>query len=322
MLGNITAGGEVIGNLAGGGRRYFVKDHLGSVRTTVDRNGNVVGRDDYYPFGLAMPGRSGNSSNPNDNYKFIGEELDDEAGLNLMNLNARTYDSVTARFLQIDPLFDHPNQVGLSPYNYSWNNPINLSDPSGECPFCLVAWAVVEVGLAIYDAYDAGSTILDPEASTTEKIVSGGGFIAGALLPGGGYSAVDDIVEGAVKHGGEVVEQIAKHSDEVLGKLGDNTAVIGKVDDLTSPGALKEGESTLLDLLPNQGSPQANWDQNSGVLRTVMGRGKPIRDASVDPKTGELINNTGFLKAERNLLTERGWTYDQVSRMWSPPVNN
>ena len=56
MLGNITAGGEVIGNLAGGERRYFLKDHLGSVRTTVDRNGNIVGRDDYYPFGLAMPG--------------------------------------------------------------------------------------------------------------------------------------------------------------------------------------------------------------------------------------------------------------------------
>ena len=84
MLGNITAGGEVIGNLAGGERRYFLKDHLGSVRTTVDRNGNVVGRDDYYPFGLAMPGRSLNSANPNDHYKFTGYELDDEAGLTVV----------------------------------------------------------------------------------------------------------------------------------------------------------------------------------------------------------------------------------------------
>ena len=83
MLGNITAGGEVIGNLAGGGRRYFLKDHLGSVRTTVDRNGNVVGRDDYYPFGLAMPGKFlATRPNPNDHYKFTGYEIDDnEAGL-------------------------------------------------------------------------------------------------------------------------------------------------------------------------------------------------------------------------------------------------
>ncbi len=117
-------------------RRYFLTDHLGSVRATVDEDGYIIGADDYYPFGLAMPGRSSNSANPNDNYKFIGEELDDEAGLNLMNLNARTYDSVTGRFLQIDPLFDHPAQIGLSPYNYSWNNPLNLSDPKGLCPRC------------------------------------------------------------------------------------------------------------------------------------------------------------------------------------------
>ena len=88
--------------------------------------------NDYYPFGLAMPGRSSNSANPNDNYKYIGEEFDDEVGLSIYNLNARTYDPVTARFMQIDPLFDHPAQIGLSPYNYSWNNPVNLSDPTGK----------------------------------------------------------------------------------------------------------------------------------------------------------------------------------------------
>jgi RHS repeat-associated protein len=118
------------------GRKYFITDHIGNVRATVNRSGNVLGYDDYYPFGLTMPGRSSNSANPNDNYKYIGEEFDDEAGLSIYNLNARTYDPVTARFMQIDPLFDHPNQVGLSPYNYSWNNPINLSDPTGLCPSC------------------------------------------------------------------------------------------------------------------------------------------------------------------------------------------
>ena len=91
---NILAGGEVIGNLAGGERRYFLKDHLGSVRTTVDRNGNIVGRDDYYPFGLTMPWRSSNSSNPNDDYKFTGYELDDEARLTMYHANARGYDPV------------------------------------------------------------------------------------------------------------------------------------------------------------------------------------------------------------------------------------
>ena len=124
------AGGEIIGNLVGSERRYFVKDHLGSVRTTVDRNGNIVGYDDYYPFGLTMPGRSSNSANPNDDYKFTGYELDNEARLDLYHANARMMDPVLGgRFLSIDPyVASYPN---LSPYAYVANNPLLYVDPTG-----------------------------------------------------------------------------------------------------------------------------------------------------------------------------------------------
>ena len=37
-----------------------------------------------YPFGLTMPGRSSNTANPNDNYKFAGYEKDDEASFNIV----------------------------------------------------------------------------------------------------------------------------------------------------------------------------------------------------------------------------------------------
>jgi hypothetical protein len=94
------------------------------------------------------------------------------------------------------------------------------------------------------------------------------------------------------------------------------TTVIGKLDDLKN---LRAGEQTMLGRLPNRGSPPANWHQNSGVLRQEMSRGLPIRDASVD-STGNLINNTGFLRAERNLLQSRGWTYNPSTTMWHPPV--
>ena len=36
------------------GRYYYLKDHLGSIRMTVDGTGTVVGYDDYYPYGLTM----------------------------------------------------------------------------------------------------------------------------------------------------------------------------------------------------------------------------------------------------------------------------
>jgi len=92
--------------------------------------------------------------------------------------------------------------------------------------------------------------------------------------------------------------------------------VIGKLDDLKNLGP---GENTLLKHLPNQGSPKLNWQQNSSVLRTEMGKGLPLRDASVD-SAGNLINNTGFLRAERGLLQQHGWTYNPQTRLWSPPA--
>jgi hypothetical protein len=102
-----------------------------------------------------------------------------------------------------------------------------------------------------------------------------------------------------------------------LGFLGDfdvakgEGTVIGRVKDLQN---LKKGEKSLLDRLPNQGSPKANWKQNSGVLREEMSKGKPIRDASPDDFDGP------FLNAERYLLKDRGWTFDPKSNYWNPPA--
>jgi hypothetical protein len=49
-----------------------------------------------------------------------------------------------------------------------------------------------------------------------------------------------------------------------------------------------------------------------------MSQNRPIRDASVDTVTGAFRENNGFLRAERNLLENRGWTYSSQTRYWSP----
>ncbi|WP_421774268.1 RHS repeat domain-containing protein [Gracilimonas sp.] len=132
---NIVSGGDVLGTYDGSQRRYFIKDQLGSIRTTVDQSGNVDGYDDYYPFGLIMPGRSSNSANPADNYKFTGHERDDEGNLTLDYMMARNYDPEIGRFLQTDPLSaEYP---GISPYSYVLNTPLSLNDPSGKFPTCI-----------------------------------------------------------------------------------------------------------------------------------------------------------------------------------------
>jgi RHS repeat-associated protein len=111
-------------------------------------------------------------------------------------------------------------------------------------------------------------------------------------------------------------EIVATEFGAAVTAISPGRTVIGKLADLKSLGS---GERTLLDRLPNLGNPRANWLQNSSVLRQELRIGQPIRDASVDA-AGRLINNTGFLRAERNLLENQGWIYDSAKTFWFPPV--
>lgn len=61
---------------------------------------------------------------------------------------ARFYDPQLGRFISEDPI---GLEGGVNPYVYAENDPINLSDPSGQIPMCLAgaagalaAWAITE----------------------------------------------------------------------------------------------------------------------------------------------------------------------------------
>ncbi len=61
------------------------------------------------------------------------KEFSDDSGLDLYDFNARTYDQQIGRFTEIDPLFED-GQESLTPYHFSYNNPISFSDPDGKFP--------------------------------------------------------------------------------------------------------------------------------------------------------------------------------------------
>ncbi len=56
-------------------------------------------------------------------------ELDDAT--QMYYYGARYYDPRISIFVSVDPLAEHPKQIGSSPYIYVANNPINLIDPTG-----------------------------------------------------------------------------------------------------------------------------------------------------------------------------------------------
>ena len=93
----------------------------------------------YYPFGLKHRGyNDANVARGSDfanNYMFGAKELQDEAvgsnRLDYYDFGARNYDPALGRWMNVDPLADHPKQIGTSPYAFVNNNPIRYVDPTG-----------------------------------------------------------------------------------------------------------------------------------------------------------------------------------------------
>ena len=104
-------------------RSYYLKDHLGSVRSVVDNNSSLISAQDYYPYGELL--REYNSANQR--YQLTEKERDNET--NYDYFGARYYNSKLGVWLQVDPLSE--KYPGWSPYAYTLCNPLRYTDPNG-----------------------------------------------------------------------------------------------------------------------------------------------------------------------------------------------
>tara|TARA_Y100000310_G_C20656552_1_gene802245 strand:+ start:705 stop:1934 length:1230 start_codon:yes stop_codon:yes gene_type:complete len=173
---------------------YYHNDHLGSLLVSSDVNGEKVREYGFKPFGKSI-------GEYEERYQYTGKEYDKEVGVHFFEF--RQLDPDTNMFLQPDTILPNaydPQQ--LNPYAYVRNNPYKYKDESGNFAIMtalVVGWAVVEVGLFVYDVYDTVNTVSSEDASSGEKGLSIGLLAAGLFLPGGGYSKADDVVEGGIK---------------------------------------------------------------------------------------------------------------------------
>jgi RHS repeat-associated protein len=67
-------------------------------------------------------------------FKYNGNEEQTDFDWNVYDFNARGYDAVLGRFMQVDPLSD--SQESFNPYHFGYNDPIFWNDPTGLCPSC------------------------------------------------------------------------------------------------------------------------------------------------------------------------------------------
>lgn len=127
-------------------KNYELGNHLGNVLSTIsDRkieiNGSgtvissfkseILSAQDYYAFGMGMPGRSFTSSTAY-RYGFNGKENDPETvttGNGTQDYGMRIYNPALGKFLSVDPLTK--KFAFYSPYQYAGNTPIVAIDLDG-----------------------------------------------------------------------------------------------------------------------------------------------------------------------------------------------
>ena len=217
---------------------FFHPDHLGSSSFLSDATGQAYQFLLYLPWGESMAEqKAGGWATP---YKYTGKELDEEIGM--YDYGARFYDPTISLWTSVDDLAAHPNQVDKSPYAYAWNNPIVYNDPDGNCPLCLV-WLIAEVAMTAYDIYDAGSTLTDPNASTTDKVVTLTGVFIGGALPGAGYGTAGRTAAKAVDNATDAVKIVDNYADDVVKKASTKGTDANKV--AKSDMAKESGEGVI-----------------------------------------------------------------------------
>ena len=164
-------GGRIVGTVdAETEVRYFLTDHLESVRVVATDQNNVLERNDYYPFGKRWDSASLPISDNRD--RFNGKEDQVFIGDCLADYGARCYNKLNGRWLSQDPL-----QQYHSPYVFCGNNPIRLVDLDGM------------------EARDSTSVMIPPVIVYPSEDGEGGGHsnsFWGSPIPG--YS-LDEIYE-------------------------------------------------------------------------------------------------------------------------------
>lgn len=123
---------------------YQYKDHQGNIRLNyadlnndnlIDPTANeLLDEKNYYPFGLKHKGYNENINSYYHPYGYNNNEEIEDLSLDYMDFNTRNYNPGIGRFMGMDLLAEDLEQMHISPYAFSWNNPIKLSDHTGMKP--------------------------------------------------------------------------------------------------------------------------------------------------------------------------------------------
>jgi RHS repeat-associated protein len=124
-------------------------DHLGSIVVLTDQNANMIAQQNFDAWGRKRNVNNWSYNNVQSvpdwlKRGFTGHEHLDE--FKLVNMNARLYDPLNGRMLSPDKFVQDPtNMQNLNRFSYALNNPLSVTDPTGNL-LAAMLWAVTYFG--------------------------------------------------------------------------------------------------------------------------------------------------------------------------------
>lgn len=295
-------GGRLVAANGGFEPRFFLTDHLGSVRAVIDGGGNVDERNDYFPFGQRW-----NAGVLSENrYRYNGKEEQEFVNMPYVDYGARMYDPQLGRWFNADPLAEKYHAV--SPYAYCDSNPVVRIDPDGEIWDTI--WDVLNL---VYDVGAAGYNHIkgDHETAKSHWIDAGTDLVATLVpfVPAGATKVLKtaDKVADAVKTADKVGDAV-KAAD----KVGDATKAVEKTAN-SSRAARREA-------MREQGIPTSK--QPVSQSRNASGR-----EYSYEVPTeggGKQIKSVQQQTLDRSHTNQPHWEAGPVKadRWGAPQMNN
>ena len=194
-------------NVTLGTRTTPIPDVLGSIVGFLNSNAAAITKIGYQTFG--------ESSTTGGTFGYTGARIDGETN-GLYDFRTRMYSPTLGRFLQADAI---GYKGGSNLYAYVNNDPINLTDPNGRCPSCLIGGLLnVGIGYGI-------STLLGQEYTLGNAAIDFGiGFVTGGVATLSAAARGAQIVQGVyvvetvagetyVGQSGNIASRLAQHVD-------------------------------------------------------------------------------------------------------------
>ncbi|MEA9414155.1 DUF6443 domain-containing protein [Flavobacterium sp. PL02] len=197
-----TAEGYINNTPASGADNYnYVfnyTDHLGNVRVSYKKNAQnvleILEENNYYPFGLKHEGYNTDNLQVNYKYKFLGQERQDELGLNWDTFRHRNYDYAIGRFFGVDPVSEE--YMSISTYQFAHNNPV---------------WKIEIEGLEGTPSNGKPDTTNHEPIKVVNKPVLGfvgGGLVETKVVQKTTTEVVKEVAKETVKTGGKVIGKV------------------------------------------------------------------------------------------------------------------